>query len=164
MDRLMEDADNLLRGLCRFISEYHWNIPAFIERETSRHDDGSPCLPPDNTDTSSAPGDELSPQQSSAELETELMWSQVSLSIEQAELRRLRRFELVMLTPEQVSRYEELFSRGDWELGDPDNLSWLIYKRASLVHNFEQPTTLTTFLRPEHTHVGNLLQIAEYQM
>ena len=106
---------------------------------------------------------DLSCLQSSAELETELMWSQVSLSIEQAELKRLQRFEASMLTQEQVSHYEELFSRGEWDIQDPDNLAWLMYKRASMAYHFELPPN-TTFLRPDETHVGNLLEIALNQM
>ena len=91
------------------------------------------------------------------------MWSQVSLSIEQAELKRLQRFEASMLTQEQVSHYEELFSRGEWDIQDPDNLAWLMYKKASLSYHFELPPN-TTFLGPDETHVGNLLEIALNQM
>ena len=91
------------------------------------------------------------------------MWSQVSLSIEQAEGRRLQKFEASMLTQEQVSHYEELFSRGLCDVQVPDNLTWLTYKRASLAYHFELPPN-TTFLRPEDTHVGNLLEIAECHM
>lgn len=78
---------------------YHFSKLSFSER------------PPDDAD--------ISCLQSSGELETELMWSQVSLSIEQAERRRLQKFETSMLTQEQVSHYEELFSRGVCDVQGP---------------------------------------------
>ena len=134
---------------------YHCSKLLFSENHLDH--DVPPPAPPDDADH------DLSGFQSSPELETDLMWSQVSLSIEQAELRRLKRFEGSMLTQEQVIHYEELFSRGEWDIQDPDNLAWLMYKRASLAYHFELPPN-TTFLRPEDTHVGNLLEIAEYQM